>query len=226
MVLTRVKMAVAFMLAATAASATAASAQRGTGGMRGGMSGVLGGRGSDGPRPLLFGFALECTNCRMGDGQGRLGGGRGGFRVWHYDEYPRVAAVAEGGAAQRAGVRVGDVLLSVDGLSITTDEGAERFNQLRAGDEVQLTLDRAGKSFGVSLVLKPAGGRGVFAGAAPENAPSFTSRIQGVHIDVWSANRVVESTDSTGATILKIGDTVIRLAGTSPLSPARGSREP
>jgi membrane-associated protease RseP (regulator of RpoE activity) len=220
MVLTRVKVAVALITL----SATAAPAQRGAAGIGRGMSGALGGRGSDGPRALLFGFALECTSCRLGDGQGRMGGGRGGFRVWHYDEYPRVAAVTEGGAAQRAGVRVGDVLLSVDGLSITTDEGAERFSQLRAGDEVSLTLDRAGKSFGVDLVLKAAGGRGMFTGAAPENAPSFTSRVQGVHIDVWSANRVVESTDSTGATILKIGDTVIRLAGDAPLSPARGRR--
>jgi len=217
MVLTRVKVAVAFITL----GATAAPAQRGAAGIGRGMSGALGGRGSDGPRPLLFGFALECMNCRMGDGQGRMGGGRG-LRVWHYDEYPRVAAVAEGGAAQRAGVRVGDVLLSVDGLSITSDEGADRFSQLRLGDTVNLTLDRAGKSFGVDLVLKSPGGRGLFPGVAPENAPSFTSRVQGVHVDVWSANRVVESTDSTGATILKIGDTVIRLAGDSPLSPARG----
>jgi hypothetical protein len=144
------------------------------------------------------------------------------FDAWHYDEYPRVAAVAEGGAAQRAGVRVGDVLLSVDGLSITTDEGAERFSQVRAGDDVHLTLDRAGKSFDVDLVLRAASGRGGFAGAAPENTPSFASRIQGVDVDVWSPNRVVQSTDSSGATILKIGDTVIRLTGDSPRGAGRG----
>jgi membrane-associated protease RseP (regulator of RpoE activity) len=185
----------------------------------------FGARGSDGPRPLLFGFALECVKCQVVSRGGRVGaggGGRGAFGAWHYDEYPRVAAVMDGSAAQLAGIKEGDVLLSVDGLSLLTDEGSRRFTELRLGDAVHLTLDRNGKSMGVDLVLRRMAGRGVFASPAPANAPSYTTRSQGVKVDVWSDTRVIESTDSTGATILKIGGTVVRLAGDSPLSAGRG----
>src|SRR5262249_23656001 len=132
------------------------SAQRGFG------NGARGAIGSDGPRPLLFGFALECVNCRVTGRAGRVsgpGGGRGAFGVWHYDEYPRIAAVVDGSAAQRAGIRVGDILMSVDGRSLLNDEGAEHFRDLRLGDTVRLTLDRNGKSVDVDMVLGRAAGR-------------------------------------------------------------------
>jgi membrane-associated protease RseP (regulator of RpoE activity) len=229
MVLIRARgLAVALVVLGAATSA----AQRGArGGGAGATEAGIGPRGSDGPRPLLFGFALECVNCRVTGRGGRVsagGGGRGTgpLGVWHYDEYPRIAAIVPGSAAQLAGIREGDVLLSVDGLSLLTDEGAQRFGELRLGDTVHLTLDRNGKSIGVDLVLKRTMGRGGFGGAvsttAPANAPSFTTRSHGTRVDIWSDSRVVESTDSTGATILKIGSTTIRLAGDSPTSSGRG----
>lgn len=192
-------------------------------GVFGPMSGQSRGAG---PRPVLFGFALECTKCSAAGRGGRGFGGRGGaFPAWHYDEYPRVAAVADGGAAQRAGIRTGDVLISVDGLSILTDAGSERFGELRAGDTVNLTLDRNGKTINVDLVLNRGRGGGALPEpAAPANEPSFSTRMQGVKLDVWSDTRVVETTDSTGATVLKIGNIVVRLASASGPGVGRGSR--
>jgi membrane-associated protease RseP (regulator of RpoE activity) len=202
-----------------------------------------------GPRPMLFGFALECTRCtavgrgggmggrRGGAGEPTAAGGRGGaLGVWRYDEYPRVATVVAGGAAQLAGIREGDMLLAVDGLSITSDEGSQRFSELRAGDTAHLSLDRAGKTIDVDLVLGrgQAGGfgrgRGQFGGgmgvveAPAADAPNFTTRANDTRVDVWSDARIVQSTDSTGATILRIGSTVIRLAGDSPVSALRRGR--
>src|SRR5262249_42286215 len=141
MVLIRAK---AIALALIALGGATAGAQR-TG--RGVMTSDFGARGSDGPRPLLFGFALECVNCRVTGRGGRGGeevGGRGALGVWHYTDYPRIAAVMDGSAAQVAGVRAGDVLHSVDGLSLLTDEGVQHFRELRPGDAVHLTLDRSG----------------------------------------------------------------------------------
>jgi hypothetical protein len=213
-------------LALILSSVATAAAQRGFG------AAGRGAAGSGGPRPLLFGFALECTNCQVtgrggrGSQGGGGGGGRGIFGVWHYDEYPRIAAVTDGGAAQRAGVRVGDVLLSVDGRSLLSDEGAEYISQLRAGDAVHLTLDRNGKAVDVDLVLNSVAGRGMQAlrTGAPSDVPNFVTRAEAGRVEIWSSDRVVESTDSTGARILRIGTTMIRIAGDVPPTVARGGR--
>src|SRR5262249_55233475 len=123
-----------------------------------------------------------------------------------------------------AGIRAGDVLLSVDGRSLLSDEGSEHFSELRVGDTVHLILDRNGKSINVDLVLKRQAGRGSQSvdQAAPGNPPDFVTRAETGRVEIWSKEHVVESTDSTGAKILKIGNTTIRLAGDSPPSGGRG----
>src|SRR5579885_1314429 len=132
------------------AFASTAEAQRGQGGFTGfNGAGFATARGSDGPRPLLFGFAVECSRCTSVGRRGQ-GGGRGPAAVWQYEENPRIAVVVTGSAAERAGIRVGDHLVAVDGKSITTDEGSRRFSELRAGDSTRLTLERAGKTLDVS----------------------------------------------------------------------------
>lgn len=223
MVLTRTTLSTIALIGLVA---TTAGAQRGLIG-RGPLT--PGGQRGAGPRPLLFGFALECTKCGSVGRGGRVGGGRGEapFASWHYDEYPRIAAVVGGSAAERAGVRQGDILMSVDGLSILTDEGSERFAELRAGDSVHLTLDRSGKTMDVELVLNRGGRGGRGRGAIDEPvmaAPMYTTQAQGTRVEIWSDSRVVESTDSTGATILRIGNTVVRLANASQPGLGRGNR--
>jgi hypothetical protein len=212
-------------IAMIALAATASHAQSGPGG-RGAFGPMAGQSRGAGPRPVLLGFALECTKCSATGRGGRGVGGRGGMlSTWHYDEYPRVAAVADGSAAQRAGIRTGDVLMSVDGLSILANAGSDRFGELRAGDSVHLMLDRDGKTINVDLVLNRGRGGGTRAdGAAPANEPSFSTRTQGTKVDVWSDTPVVETTDSTGATVLRIGNIVVRLTSTSDLGVGRGNR--
>ena len=173
---------------------------------------------SSGPRALLFGFALECVRCESTSPRGFPG--RGPLATWHYNEYPRIAGIAPGGPADRAGIRRDDVLMDVDGMSLLTDEGAQRFSALRAGDTVRLRLSRATKTFDVTLPLFR--GRGGMAGgvfprnfvppAAPfERRPDYTGFAGKTEIEVWSASPVVVSTDSSGATILRIGETTVRL---------------
>ena len=168
------------------------------------------GRGqSAGPRPMLFGFALECSGCtrERPEGESML-------PVWHYTNYPRVVAVAEGGAAQRAGIREGDVLMSVDGMSILSSEGARRFSAARLADDVRLTIDRGGKSIDVELQPRMARAGFVLRGDRPFQEPvprEYSGRVGDVTIDATSNEPVVATTDSLGMLTLRIGGTVVRI---------------
>jgi hypothetical protein len=89
-----------------------------------------------------FGFATSCRpSCsalRMPDGN----------YVLKYDGYPVVAVVRNGSAADRAGLRVGDEILSVNGRSILSD-GA--LAGISAGDELDLTLLRESREINLHL---------------------------------------------------------------------------
>ena len=198
MVLTSRRFALLVVFAMTAA--LPCDAQRGFGPSRG---------QSVGPRPMLFGFALECSGCtrERPEGESML-------PVWHYTNYPRVVAVAPGGAAERAGIREGDLVMSVDGMSILSSEGARRFSAARIADNVRLTIDRGGKS--VDVELQPRMARAGFAlrGDRPFEEPvprEYSGRVGDVTIDATSNEPVVATTDSLGVLTLRIGGTVVRI---------------
>jgi membrane-associated protease RseP (regulator of RpoE activity) len=184
-----------------------------------------------GPRPLLYGFALECTDCRTIGLRG--GAGRGGFAAWHYTDYPRVVAVSEGGAAERAGIKLNDVIVSVDGLSLLNDDGARRFSEARGGDKLRLTVDRDGKPMDVTMTLGLAGGQGRggfgvaraplrgggFGGLARgraalrgfANSTTFSGFAGTTRVEVSGPASVDAITDSTGTLVLHIGANTVRI---------------
>ncbi len=55
---------------------------------------------------------------------------------------PEVIAVEDPGPASEAGLRVGDVLTEIDGLSLTSPEGERRWSQVRPGESVRLLVVR------------------------------------------------------------------------------------
>jgi membrane-associated protease RseP (regulator of RpoE activity) len=88
-----------------------------------------------------FGFTLscrpDCTRARSG----------AGVAYWKFDGYPTVAvqSLAKDGIAAKVGIHEGDVLVSVNGLSPLSEEGAVLLN--RTDRELELTLEfsRGGK---------------------------------------------------------------------------------
>lgn len=65
-----------------------------------------------------------------------------------------VFAVSEGSGADKAGIRAGDIIIAIQGESITTnDELSEIKNQYKVGDTVTLTIYRGGENFDVDVVL-------------------------------------------------------------------------
>jgi S1-C subfamily serine protease len=84
-----------------------------------------------------FGFAVECRpSCSMR----RLPSGEYAYK---YDGYPVIIAVRERSAADRAGLRVGDVITRVNGKSILEDEGT--LQRVEQQEQVRLTVRREGK---------------------------------------------------------------------------------
>ncbi len=165
--------------------------------------------------PLLFGFALECAvGCAPGErGRGRSGGGSGATL---YSSFPHVLAIAPGSAAEQAGIHPGDVLKSIDGLSVLTDAGATRLTNASAGETVRLEFERDAKPVVVSLVLgaipNPQNGRGptrIFGGYV---AMRGEIRVPvNVSLEIWSDEPMFPQ-DSGGTTVLRIGtSTVIKL---------------
>lgn len=65
-----------------------------------------------------------------------------------------VAGITEGGAAEDAGLKQGDVILKVQGTSVgNVTQLQEQIGKYRPGDIVQLTLERSGKEVEKSLTL-------------------------------------------------------------------------
>lgn len=165
-------------------------------------------------RPLLFGFALACTSpiCEPGmrgrvGGPGNAGGANGSTDL----RYPQVMAVAPGSAAERAGIRPGDVLQTIDGLSLLSAQGTERMAQAAAGERVLLGFDRHGKSMSFILEL------GLPSLSAKDVSKILTGymSIQGhlhgdLKTEIWSDQPIYAFPDSTTGTVrFQIGTSTI-----------------
>jgi hypothetical protein len=93
-----------------------------------------------------FGFAVacvpSCTRQRLSDGQD----------YWTFDGYPPVVAVDADSPAARGGLRVGDVVTAVNGVSILETEAALALMRSDRATALRLTVRRSdGKSAEVRL---------------------------------------------------------------------------
>ncbi|MCK4305611.1 MAG: SpoIIE family protein phosphatase [Candidatus Eisenbacteria sp.] len=69
----------------------------------------------------------------------------------------RVLSLVAGGAAERAGVRVGDIICMVGSMEVTPARGARALlKRFETGDEIRLTLLRDGQSLRVSFIAPAA----------------------------------------------------------------------
>ena len=94
---------------------------------------------SIGPR-VSFGFGLSCSDCAITAEQIK------GVHVMMFDKPPEIAFIDANGPAYKAGLRRGDVLTHIDGVSFTTSDGARRFATAEAGQPVRFTVVRNGRA--------------------------------------------------------------------------------
>lgn len=76
-----------------------------------------------------------------------------------FPEVPEVAAIAPSGPAAIAGIEPGDSLIAIDGMSLLSAAGAERFRRPPIGASLLLTLRRGGTQRDIRIVASalPAG---------------------------------------------------------------------
>jgi membrane-associated protease RseP (regulator of RpoE activity) len=136
-----------------------------------------------------FGFGISCHNCEMNvtnyspieraegelramldrgldsdspevrSARARIRNMRRENTSWRFSEYPTLFSVDRGSPAYDAGLRRGDVLLRIDGLSLLTVEGASKFGQVEPGETVTFTYRRGGteRSVEVRAIERPSG---------------------------------------------------------------------
>jgi hypothetical protein len=106
-----------------------------------------GGVASTSPSPPAlgkFGFAVECmTSCPMRRRP------NGEYYI-KYDSYPRIIEVREHSAADRAGLRIGDLITKVEGRSILGDDAVR---ESEGKDQLHMTVRRDGKDIDVVMVV-------------------------------------------------------------------------
>jgi S1-C subfamily serine protease len=92
------------------------------------------------------GFALACRpSCTRTKGPN-------GIDYWKFDAPPSVVAVRPGSPAERSGMRVGDIVVEVDGKSVMTPEANYRlFTFPSEGGKIQLTFERENKRLTFTL---------------------------------------------------------------------------
>ena len=90
-----------------------------------------------------YGFAIgcvpSCSKARAADGTD----------YYRFDAYPPIAALVPGGLAERAGIRVGDLVAKIDGRSILSDDGAIEFFRANRTNSMRVTVlrDRSEKDY-------------------------------------------------------------------------------
>jgi S1-C subfamily serine protease len=92
-----------------------------------------------------FGFGITCSNCGWEAPRGDS------FPLWAFSENPRLMRVEAGSPAERAGLRMGDELVRIDGMPLHTPAGGHRFGSVRPGQTVRWTYRRGDRELTVPV---------------------------------------------------------------------------
>lgn len=90
-------------------------------------------------------------------------------RYWNIPMGVYIHSVEEGSAADLAGLKVGDVIIDIDGNAVTTAEELNEYkNQHKAGEIITLTVSRSGRDIKVDVKLQEARADNANSGRTPD----------------------------------------------------------
>lgn len=100
--------------------------------------------------------------------------------TWRFSDYPSLFSVDPGSPAYEAGLRRGDVLLRIDGQSLISAEGANRFGQVEPGQTVTFAYRRGGseRTVDVRAIERPGGNLSLDLGLGLTEAVASMERTQ------------------------------------------------
>ncbi|HSU17550.1 PDZ domain-containing protein [Longimicrobium sp.] len=158
-----------------------------------------------------FGFGISCDQCgirRHGDDV-----------TMFFGEAPTVESVEPGSPAANAGIRRGDVLTHVDGVAITTAQGARRFATIRPGQAVTWTYRRGSRAFTARATAGRRPDR-----ATPHAAPTaaagqqlrFSGAVGDSDVEVRGVPVTIIRDERTGEMVIRSHDLTVRIRPDKP----------
>ncbi|UCF18219.1 MAG: PDZ domain-containing protein [Gemmatimonadota bacterium] len=140
-----------------------------------------------------FGFGIRC-NCVVHDAA------VGSPPVWVFREPPEVYSVESDSPAELAGLKRGDRLIEIDGISLVSGEGGRKFGAVQAGQQVEFTYRRGGETRQVSMTAEerhvPSAIR-----ALPPDLLRYAGEVGDVEIEVRGTSAVIVSEIEPGREI-------------------------
>lgn len=154
--------------------------------------------------PGWLGFGLACGQCELMRQKGTT--------TWSFRKPPIVAEVSPGSPAARAGLRVGDTLMALDGVSLVTEDGGARLGKVEAGQRIRLAY-RRGYEGSATLVSgkQPSVAEGDEAGPV-----QFSGTLGGTEIEVRGEGARVLSDQGTGTLDITGRNITVRVKARRP----------
>ncbi|SOD02017.1 PDZ domain-containing protein [bacterium JGI 053] len=162
-----------------------------------------------------FGFGISCDDCGVRRNNDDVS--------MYFGEPPVVENVEAGSPAQRAGLRRGDRLTHVDGLALTTRQGARRFADIRPGQTVTWTYRRGSGAYTArtTAVRRPDAPPtprtlAVAPSARAAQQVRYSGAVGSTDVEVRGAPVTITRDERTGETVIRSHDLTVRLRPDKP----------